>query len=257
MKGTIQDIKQMLFSEEGNSLSKEDWRLLRQDERKGVQRLLEQWKKQLDQKTEKQSKYESMCTYEKQFWERGEFLVAGVDEAGRGPLAGPVVAAAVILNPENPVLGLNDSKQLTETIREKLFQDIREKAVAVGIGIVEAKEIDRLNIYHASKLAMTKAISGLEMKTDHVLVDAMELPIDAPQTSIIKGDCKSVSIAAGSVVAKVTRDHLMKKMDKQFPFYGFARNFGYGTAEHLQGLERYGVCEEHRRSFAPVKNQIG
>ncbi|HET7657841.1 MAG TPA: ribonuclease HII [Bacillales bacterium] len=257
MKRTIHEIKKLLFSEEAESLSSEDWHHLYQDKRKGVQQLLVQWQKQKEKIAKLERNYESMSTYEQALWKQGDTYVAGVDEAGRGPLAGPVVAAAVILNPAKPILGLNDSKQLTETIRESLYHEIKEKAVAIGIGRVEVKEIDRLNIYHAAKLAMTKAIGGLNIQPDHVLVDAMELPITVPQTSIIKGDCRSVSIAAGSIIAKVTRDHLMKKLAERHPYYGFSRNFGYGTAEHLKGLEQHGVCDQHRRSFAPVKNLIG
>ncbi|HEX6923755.1 MAG TPA: ribonuclease HII [Bacillales bacterium] len=252
MKENIQEIKRRLF--DGTvEISEKEIKMLQQDERKGVQKLLVTWQKQQQKRTEQKRKYIEMSTYEEQLSQQGKYLVAGVDEAGRGPLAGPVVAGAVILNKDFPLLGLNDSKQLTENIRETFFDEIYKHAEAVGVGIVSAPEIDRLNIYQAARHAMVQAVNALQKTPHHILVDAMKLPITTPQTSIIKGDSRSVSIAAGSIIAKVTRDRLMKELHEKYPQYGFSRHFGYGTAEHLKNLERYGACEAHRRSFAPVK----
>lgn len=248
------EISRRLF-EQPASMTKKELDALKKDERKGVQQLLLRWQRQQEQIGLEKKKYEEMSTYERELWEQGNRRrVAGVDEAGRGPLAGPVVAAAVILNEENPILGLNDSKQLTENKREKLYDEIFEKAAAVGIGIVSAAEIDEINIYQAAKRAMMSAVKSLQISPDHILVDAMNLPITIPQTSIVKGDCRSVSIAAGSIIAKVTRDRLMRKMHERFPQYGFSRNFGYATSEHLESIKKHGVCVEHRRSFAPVRD---
>lgn len=256
MKTTIAEINQRLF-ENPASVSKRELETLRNDERKGVQQLLLKWQKQQDKLAMEKNKYEEMSTYERQLRLQGNQWIAGVDEAGRGPLAGPVVAAAVILNENIPLWGVNDSKQLTENRRETLYNEIFEKAIAVGIGMISAEEIDRINIYQAAKRAMMNAVKSLKIVPDHILVDAMKLPVSVPQTSIIKGDCRSVSIAAGSIIAKVTRDRLMKKLHETYPHYGFSRNFGYGTAEHLKNLEQFGVCEEHRRSFAPVRDHVG
>ncbi|HET7522275.1 MAG TPA: ribonuclease HII [Bacillales bacterium] len=252
---TIKKIKQRLFHGEA-PLSERELKVLQHDHRKGVQQLLSKWRKQQEKQALLKQKYAEMSTYEQQLWQQGKARIAGVDEAGRGPLAGPVVAAAVILKKDTPVLGLNDSKQLTEKMREELYQEITASAEAVGVGTVSAKEIDRLNIYRAAGQAMIKAVRELKAVPDHLLIDAMRLPVSMPQTPIIKGDSRSVSIAAGSIVAKVTRDRLMREMDAKYPNYGFARNFGYATAEHLQSLERHGVCEEHRRSFAPVRERV-
>ncbi|HET7577861.1 MAG TPA: ribonuclease HII [Bacillales bacterium] len=254
MKATIQQIRERLFGTE--TLSAVELKALREDKRKGVQQLLLQWQKQQDKLAEQKKKYQEMSTYENELRQQGCKWIAGVDEAGRGPLAGPVVADAVILKPDSPILGLNDSKRLTEKIRERLYEEIHEKAEAVGVGIVSAEEIDELNIYQAAKRAMIKAVQSLRKVPDYVLADAMELPIPIPQTSIIKGDARSVSIAAGSIVAKVTRDRMMREMHEKYPQYGFASHFGYGTAEHLRSLEQHGACPEHRRSFTPVRSGI-
>lgn len=252
---TIREIEQRLFHD-SEPVSREELALLRRDGRKGVRRLLSRWHKQREKRLLQKRRFAEMSTYERQLWQRGKTDVAGVDEAGRGPLAGPVVAAAVILKNDTPLLGLNDSKQLTENIREKLYEDIVACAQAVAVGVATVDDIDRLNIYEASKQAMMKAIRSLKIEPDHLLIDAVTLPVSLPQTSLVKGDARSVSIAAASIVAKVTRDRMMREMDGKYPYYGFARNVGYGTKEHLLGIERYGVCEEHRKSFAPVKERM-
>ena len=176
--------------------------------------------------------------------------ICGIDEAGRGPLAGPVVAGAVILPSDCEILYLNDSKKLTEKRREALLLEIKEKAVAWNIGIVDAAEIDRINILQATYEAMRRAIAGLEVTPSLLLNDAVEIPdVQIPQVKIIKGDAKSVSIAAASILAKVTRDHLMIEYDRQYPNYGFARHKGYGTGAHIEAIRDYGPCPLHRKTF--------
>ena len=176
--------------------------------------------------------------------------ICGIDEAGRGPLAGPVVAGAVILPTDCEILYLNDSKKLTEKRREALFLEIKEKAVAWNVGIVDAAEIDQINILQATYEAMRKAITGLEVTPDLLLNDAVEIPdVQIPQVKIIKGDAKSVSIAAASILAKVTRDHLMIEYDQKYPDYGFARHKGYGTGVHIEAIRDYGPCPLHRKTI--------
>jgi len=179
--------------------------------------------------------------------------ICGIDEAGRGPFAGPVVAGAVILdwnNPDKEILYLNDSKKLSEKKREELYDVIMEKAISVGVGIVDSKTIDEINILQATYMAMRQAISKLTPQPGFVLADAVTIPgIDIPQEGIIKGDAKSVSIAAGSIIAKVTRDRMMYEFDKQFPEYGFASHKGYGTKAHIEAIKKYGMLDIHRRSF--------
>lgn len=252
---TIKEIEQRLFH--GNEMvSDEELKAWEQDERKGVQQMLMKWRKQKEKLSALEEKYRAMSTYERDLRREGIRWIAGVDEAGRGPLAGPVVAGAVILNEDFLLPGLNDSKQLTEMMREKYYGEIMGNAESVGVGIVEVGEIDRLNIYQAAKKAMVEAVEALRVIPEHILADAMDLPLLIPQTSLVKGDSHSVSIAAGSVVAKVTRDRLMRELDGKYPQYGFSRHFGYATAEHLQSLKRHGICDEHRRSFAPVRDLV-
>ncbi|SRR5579883_2951353 len=184
---------------------------------------------------------------------QGITLIAGVDEAGRGPLAGPVVAAAVILNPEKPIKGLNDSKQLTALQREELFLKIQEHAIAWAVGRADVEEIDQINILQATFLAMRRAVSGLKILPDIALVDGNQNPKLSCETKlIIRGDETEPSISAASIIAKVTRDREMIELDKKFPGYGFAQHKGYTTAEHLLALEKYKPCAIHRRSFEPV-----
>lgn len=180
--------------------------------------------------------------------------IAGIDEAGRGPLAGPVVAAAVILPTRCPLFGINDSKQLSAKDREQVYTAILDQAVAVGIGSADVAEIDQLNILTATRLAMRRAIDQLAPPPDYLLIDAVVLPgLKVPTRPIIKGDALSVSIAAASIVAKVTRDRLMANYHETFPEYGFLSHKGYGTAEHLERLARHGPCSIHRRTFSPVQ----
>ncbi|WP_404302855.1 ribonuclease HII [Alicycliphilus denitrificans] len=184
-------------------------------------------------------------------------LVAGVDEAGRGPLAGPVVAAAVILDELQPIAGLADSKTLTATRREALFNEIRAKALCCSIAEATVEEIDRLNILQATLLAMRRAVQGLRLKPTLALVDGNRLPqLDIPAEAIVKGDARVAAISAASILAKVTRDRWCAELHTQYPQYGFAGHKGYGTAEHLAALQAHGICPQHRRSFAPVARAL-
>jgi ribonuclease HII len=194
--------------------------------------------------------------YEAQAWRAGLTLVAGIDEAGRGPLAGPVVAAAVILTPDRRVRKLCDSKLLTAERREELFDAIAARAAAVGVGVVDHETIDRVNILQATRLAMLQAFRGLAVAPELVITDFVALPdLPCPQRNLVDGDARCASVAAASIVAKVTRDRLMLEADKQFPEYGFARHKGYATADHLAALDRHGPCPLHRRTFSGVWRQ--
>lgn len=196
--------------------------------------------------------------YERKLRENKITLIGGVDEVGRGPLVGPVVAACVILPEEGKFSldGLTDSKKLSEKKRDELFIKIKEEALAIGIGIIDEKKIDEVNIYEATKLAMKEAINNCPIKPEHVLIDAMPLDIDIPTTSIIKGDIKSITISAASVIAKVTRDRMLYELDKKYPMYDFKDNKGYPTKKHLEAIEKYGIIKEHRRSYGPVKKYL-
>jgi len=188
---------------------------------------------------------------------RGYRAVAGLDEAGRGPLAGPVVAAAVILPRRCLLPGLNDSKQVAEAERDRLYAEIVARSLAFGVGVATAPEIDRLNILEATRLAMGRAIQALAIRPDFLLIDALPLPaVSLPQRPIIKGDGLSVSIAAASIIAKVSRDRLMQDYHRQFPQYNFQTHKGYPTAEHLRLLAEHGPCDIHRRSFRPVQGTV-
>ena len=192
--------------------------------------------------------------YEKELNTKGINIIGGVDEVGRGPLIGSVVAACVVLPKDFMLDGLTDSKKLSEKKRDMYYDLIMENALAVGIGRVDEKEIDRINIYEATKRAMVMAIDEVRSKVnlEHVLIDAMPLDLDIPTTSIVKGDLKSITISAASVIAKVTRDREMYELDKKYPMYDLANNKGYGTKKHLQAIEEYGIIDEHRLSYAPV-----
>lgn len=218
------------------------------DERSGVRTLLASAAKKLDALEKEKLRTEQMKRYEYQYADAA--FICGIDEVGRGPLAGPVVAGAVILPKDCEILYLNDSKQLSEKKREELYKVIMEKAVAVSVGYAAPKRIDEINILQATYEAMREAISGLSVKPDILLNDAVTIPgIDIPQVPIIKGDAKSISIAAASIIAKVTRDRLMVEYDSVFPQYGFAANKGYGSAQHIAALKQYGRSPIHRKSF--------
>jgi len=191
--------------------------------------------------------------YEQKLRKKNVKLIAGVDEVGRGPLVGPVVAACVILPDKFTLPGLTDSKKLTEKKRNILFEEIKQQAITYGIGVVDEKKIDEVNIYEATKIAMRKAIDNCSIKPEWILIDAMPLNLDIPTTSIIKGDLKSITISAASVIAKVTRDRMLYELDKKYPMYDFKNNKGYPTKKHIEAIEKYGIINEHRKSYEPVK----
>ena len=239
---TIDDLDHPLFEE------------LILDGRAGVQAAISKRKRELQKQVDEDLRLEKMLAYEKELYTQGIHLIAGVDEVGRGPLAGPVVAAAVILPKACKIPGLNDSKKIPKSKHKEIYEAVLQNAIAIGIGIKDNQVIDQVNIYEATKLAMMEAIGQLEPQPQHLLIDAMRLDLPISQTSIIKGDANSLSIAAASIVAKVTRDQMMEEFDKEYPGYDFAQNAGYGTAKHLAGLDKLGVTPIHRRSFEPVKS---
>ena len=224
------------------------------DARAGVQSAINKRKRELQKQVDEDLRLEKMLTYEKELYAQGLQLIAGVDEVGRGPLAGPVVAAAVILPKNCKIPGLNDSKKIPKSKHQAIYQAVLDQAISVGIGVKDNHVIDQVNIYEATKLAMLEAIHELEPQPQHLLIDAMKLDFPISQTSIIKGDANSLSIAAASIVAKVTRDQMMATYDQEYPGYDFAQNAGYGTTKHLEGLEKQGVSPIHRRSFEPIKS---
>ena len=244
---TMKDIKaQFASAKEGeyNAL----FQHYENDERSGVQKLIQQYRKKLQALENERARTEIMKEYEHKYEHLG--YLCGIDEVGRGPLAGPVVACAVILPKDCDILWLNDSKKLTAKKREELYDVILEGAVAVGIGMASPERIDEINILQATYEAMRQAVSKLSVQPQLLLNDAVTIPgIQIPQVPIIKGDAKSVSIAAASIVAKVTRDRQMIELDRLHPEYGFAKHKGYGTPQHIEALRKYGPLPEHRRTF--------
>lgn len=206
--------------------------------------------------TNKELKEIDNYMYERELRDKGITLIAGVDEVGRGPLVGPVVAASCILPEEFNLDGLTDSKKLSEKKRDFYFEEIKRQAISYGIGIIDEKKIDEVNIYEATKLAMRQAIDNMSVKPEHILIDAMPLDLDIPTTSIIKGDLKSITISAASVLAKVTRDKMLYELDQKYPMYDFKNNKGYPTKKHLEAIDEYGIIDEHRRSYGPVANYV-
>ena len=229
---------------------------LQNDQRKGVQQALKRWQKKQEKHAQLEVDFQIRNKYEQQLYDENITLIVGVDEVGRGPLAGPVVAACVILDPSQPILGLNDSKQLSATRRKQLVDTINERALAVTIAQATPEEIDQLNIYQATKLAMERAVAELNHPVEHLLIDAMTIAVDIPQQSIIKGDTHSNSIAAASIIAKEYRDQLMTDFSQQYPAYDFDSNMGYGTSAHLAALRKVCICPIHRRSFEPIKSMV-
>lgn len=253
---SIQQIRAWLASQ--SRISDRTLDQLRQDSRAGVRALAESYLKKRARQQAEAMRLAQLWNYERALAAQGFQMIAGVDEAGRGPLAGPVVAGACILPLGIEIPGLNDSKQLTEDERETLYHIIRDKAVACGIGIVDVDYIDTYNILQATYEAMRRAIRDLGTEPDHLLNDAVTIPqVAVPQLPIVKGDAKSHSIAAASILAKVTRDNLMKEYGRAYPQYGFEKHMGYATPEHLAALKKYGACPIHRRSFAPVAEVLG
>lgn len=229
--------------------------LLKNDERKSVQKLALSLAKKLDTIRKEDERLEFINIYENDGYEKGYLYIGGVDEVGRGPLAGPVVAAVVVLPPNTKIEGINDSKKVKESKREELYEIIKEQALDYGLGIVDNEEIDDYNILNATYMAMKKALNSMKKQPDYLLIDAVTIPgVYIKQNSIIKGDSKSISIGAASILAKVTRDRMMHQYDDIYPEYGFKSNKGYGTKEHYKAIEAHGITPIHRKSF--LKNVL-
>lgn len=249
---TVVEITKLL---EENNLSAAMISNLKQDPRVSVSRLLVKWQKRQEQDLAEQQRIQNLYDQERILTNKGYNLIAGVDEAGRGPLAGPLVVGAVILPIGCHLPSINDSKKLSAKQRERLYHAIKEVAISVQHIVVDIDVIDHLNIYNATVLGMYNAISELQQKPHAVLIDAVPLPdLEMHSLSLIGGDAISASIGAASIIAKVERDNLMLEYDRQFPQYGFAKHKGYGTAEHLKALHEYGPCPIHRKSFEPIKS---
>lgn len=249
-KMTIKEMEQVFA--QGN-LTEEFLAACRMDTRAAAGKLLRRWERE---QTER-ARVDALYQYEYEAAQQGMEVVAGVDEAGRGPLAGPVVVAAVILPQGLFLPKLNDSKKLSAKVREELYQKIMDEAVSVGKAVIDEKTIDRINIYQATINGMYDAIFALQPQPQKVLIDAVPLDnLPMPSLSMIKGDAKSASIAAASIIAKVTRDHMMDEYDKKYPEYGFAQHKGYGTAQHVEAIRKYGPCPIHRCSFEPIRSMV-
>lgn len=247
----IAEVKELLAGEPTEQQLAE----LAQDERSGVQKLVASYYKRQEKLKAAKQKFYEMQAFERECYAAGQQLVAGVDEAGRGPLAGPLVIAAVILPQDVFINGLNDSKQLSAAKRDLLYEEIMAKALDIEVNIVSVSNIDELNIYAATQQGMAQVIENLHCKPQTALIDAMPLRLpDIEVKSIIHGDALSVSIAAASIIAKVTRDRIMERLDEVYPAYGFAHNKGYGSAAHMQALAEHGATRWHRRSYEPVKS---
>ena len=247
----ISEVKELLAA----APTPEQIAMLQADERSSVKKLLAAYYKRLEKAALEQARFESMLTYEKEYYAQGMQYVAGVDEAGRGPLAGPLVIAAVILPQAVFIAGLNDSKQLSAAKREQLYDEIIAKAVAIEVNIVSVSNIDKLNIYTATQRGMAEVLEHLPVQPQVALIDAMPVEAKGINTvSIVHGDALSASIAAASIIAKVTRDRIMERLDKLFPAYGFSHNKGYGSGAHMQAIAEFGATKWHRRSYEPVKS---
>ncbi|GEK27764.1 ribonuclease HII [Furfurilactobacillus siliginis] len=229
---------------------------LQSDPRKGVQRLIAQVQHRFEILAAKENAVHDRQKLERAAWDHGQQHVVGIDEVGRGPLAGPVVTCAIELPHDFSLLDVNDSKQLRAVDRERLYPQILAACVDVSIGIASPRQIDQLNIYQATRVAMRDAVLGLIHQPDLLLIDAMQIDVPIEQQKLIKGDAKSVSIGAASIVAKVYRDHLMQMYDQLYPGYGFVQNDGYGTKQHLDGLAEFGITPIHRHSFSPVAKYL-
>ncbi|MFD6438588.1 ribonuclease HII [Peribacillus sp. NPDC060186] len=248
---SIKEISSKLktVSEPEDSFLQECW----EDGRKGVTDLVSKWHRAYEKELQVKNNFMKMTEFEQELRKQGFSVIAGIDEVGRGPLAGPVVTSAVILPESFYLPGLNDSKKIPESKRELFYEIILKEAVSIGVGIVHSEEIDEINIYQATKKAMIAAVNNLSELPDHLLIDAMKLEVPIPQLSLIKGDARSISISAASIIAKVTRDRMMKEYGVAHPEYGFEKHMGYGTKQHLEAIDNHGLTPWHRRSFAPVK----
>lgn len=248
---TIKKIETLFLQ---GKITKEIIEFCRQDSRKSIQTILRRY----ERSERERERLHTLYTYERAANRRGRGIVAGVDEAGRGSLAGPVTVAAVVLPPECYLPRLNDSKKLSPSVREELYVQITERAVSYHIILIDAETIDHFNILQATRRGMYEAIAALSPIPEEVLIDAVTLPkLPMPSQSIIKGDAKSASIAAASILAKVTRDRLMIQYGTEYPHYGFAQHKGYGTHEHIEAIKKYGVCPLHRKSFEPIRSMLG
>jgi len=248
---TIANIKAQLNS----GASEQDLNRWRSDERMGVQKLVIQHEKKLAKQAENAAAFEERLTFERDAWSRG-LIVAGVDEVGRGPLAGPVVACAVVIDEKFDLISVHDSKQLSQAKREALDEAIKKQVVSYAFGVIDAEVIDDVNIYEASRIAMKSAIEQLEVQPDELLLDAMTVDLPQPQEKLIKGDDRSISIGAASILAKNYRDALMTEYAETYPGYGFEKHAGYGTKQHLTALSELGVTPIHRKTFSPVKKYL-
>ena len=251
---SVKEIKEII-----ENLKEEEYEnyidLLNNDSRKSVQNLGKSLSKKLEKIKKEEERLEFINTFENEGYEKGYLYIGGVDEAGRGPLAGPVVASVVVLKKGTKIPYVNDSKKLSEAKREELFEVIKKEALDYGIGIVDNEEIDEYNILNATYMAMKKALNSLNKTPDYLLLDAVTIPnLDIKQFPIIKGDAKSISIASASILAKVTRDRIMYKYDEIYPEYGFKNHKGYGTKEHYEAIEKHGITPIHRKSF--LKNVL-
>lgn len=245
---TISEIQALLHKQE--TISDGLLSAMKKDSRVGIQKLLEKYYREQNSLQKLRKKTEQMLINERKLWARGYFYLGGIDEAGRGPLAGPVVSACVILPKDLAIEGVDDSKKLAKAKREELFDKISNEATAIGVGIIDHSRIDQVNIYNATMEAMKQAVSACKQQPDYLMLDAMLLKgIPLPQLSMIGGDAKSQSIAAASIIAKVTRDRIMEGFARLYPKYGFDKHKGYGTAEHIMAIRKCGLSPIHRKSF--------
>ena len=248
---TISEIREILLG----SPSEEFLVELELDQRVAVKKLLQAYHKRIEKAALERERFYKMLSYERQYYDEGAKLIAGVDEAGRGPLAGPLVIAAVVMPQEFFISGLNDSKQISASKRDKLYDEILQKALSVSVNIVSISNIDELNIYRATQQGMAEVLLHLDKQPNVALIDAMPVEAgDIKTVSLVHGDALSASIAAASIIAKVTRDRIMEKLDTLYPAYKFANNKGYGSKDHMQAIDQDGVTEWHRRSYEPVKS---
>lgn len=254
MAESIKDIKEILKSVD--DINSEILQKYKDDSRVGVQKLITQRVKRIEKINHEIEEFHQRLKYEHEFWNEGINVIAGVDEVGRGPLAGPVVTCAVVLPHDFDVYEVNDSKQLSEKKRYELADQIKAKSIDYSYGIADNKLIDDINIYEATRVAMKEAVLGLKELPQEIIVDAMQIDVDIQQLKLIKGDAKSASVSAASILAKTYRDDLMKQYDQQYPEYDFANNAGYGTKKHLDALHKYGATPIHRRSFKPVSDLL-
>jgi ribonuclease HII len=245
---TISEVKDILTQEE--NISESLLAAMKNDSRIGIQKLLERYYREQEEQIKRQEKVQFMLFHEKKLWSKDFSFIGGIDEAGRGPLAGPVVSACVVLPKDLIIEGVDDSKKLTSYRREQLFGEIMEKALSYGIGVVDNGKIDDVNIYQATIESMEQAVNACSQPPDYLLLDAMQLKsIPLPQLSLIGGDAKSQTIASASILAKVTRDNIMEAFAKIYPEYGFERHKGYGTEEHVEAIRKHGPSPIHRKSF--------